>query len=254
MFTLDGRTALVTGGSRGLGYAMAEALARAGARVVMTARKPDELASAQRQLKSTGIDVITEVHDVADIKSTPHLIERIRAAVGTIDVLVNNAGTTWGASALEYPEHAWRKVCAVNLDGAWELTRSIAREFMVPQGRGVIVMVASVAGLRAGEPDDVPTIAYNTTKAAQIAMARCLAAEWGRYSIRVNSLLPGWFHSRMTAKTLETRAAAHAARTPLGRIGEPSRDIAGPIVFLASDASQFVTGTTLVVDGGLSVL
>jgi NAD(P)-dependent dehydrogenase (short-subunit alcohol dehydrogenase family) len=254
MFTLNGRTALVTGGSRGLGYAMAEAIGRAGARLVITARKPDELASAQEQLQSHGIDVVTEVHDVADVETTPKLIERIRSAVGGIDVLINNAGATWGAPALDYPPHAWRKVCSVNLDGTWELTRSIARQFMVPQSRGVIVIVASVAGLRAGDADDVPTIAYNATKAAQIAMARSLAAEWGRHGIRVNALLPGWFYSRMTANTLERRGQAYAARTPLGRIGEPSADIGGPIVFLASDASRYVTATTLIVDGGLSAV
>jgi NAD(P)-dependent dehydrogenase (short-subunit alcohol dehydrogenase family) len=252
MFTLNGQTALITGGSRGLGYAMAEALGRAGARIVITARKPDELSTAQAQLRSQGIDVVTEVHDVSDVEATPKLIERIRSAVGTINVLINNAGATWGAPALEYPALAWRKVCAVNLDGTWELTRRIAREFMVPQSRGVIVMVASVAGLRAGDADDVPTIAYNATKAAQIAMARNLAAEWGRHGIRVNAILPGWFHSRMTANTLERRGQAYVARTPLARIGDPSTDIGGPVVFLASDASRYVTGTTLIVDGGFS--
>lgn len=254
MFRLDGRTALVTGGSRGLGYAMAEALGQAGARVIITARKSDELAQARERLESHGIEALAYVQDVADVKAIPDFVKRIGGEAGVLDVLVNNAGTTWGAPALEYPEHAWRKVCSVNLDGTWELTRGIARELMVPQGRGAIVFVASVAGVRAGEAGDVPTIAYNTTKAAQIAMARCLAAEWGPYGIRVNALLPGWFYSRMTAKTLEARGQAYAARTPLGRVGDPSADIAGPIVFLASDASRYVTATTLVVDGGISAV
>ena len=254
MFSLDGRTALVTGGSRGLGHAMAAALGQAGARLVITARKADELEAARRHLEAKHLEVVSAVHDVADVDTIPRLIEQVRSTVGTIDILVDNAGATWGAPAVEYPRHAWRKVCGVNLDGTWELTRAIAREFMLPRGHGVIVVVSSVAGLRAAGPDDVPTIAYNVSKAGQIAMVRSLAAEWGHYGIRVNALLPGWFHTRMTAEILETRGRSYVASVPLGRIGEPSTDIGGPIVFLASDASRYVTGAALVVDGGVSVI
>ncbi|HEY3746736.1 MAG TPA: SDR family oxidoreductase [Gemmatimonadaceae bacterium] len=252
LFDLHGRTALVTGGSRGLGLEMARTLGLAGARLVITARKVLELQDAQKQLLESGIDAVAYQHDLADHRSTAPLVERIEREVGAIDILVNNAGTTWGGAAATLELDAWMKVVSVNLTGTWVLTQAVAACFMIPRKAGSIVIVASVQGLGGVVPGGAPTVAYNTTKAGQINLARALAAEWGPHHVRVNSLLPGWLPTKMTHTTLNSGGESLKARIPLGRLGEPSQDIGGPVLFLASDASRYVTGHALVVDGGLT--
>jgi NAD(P)-dependent dehydrogenase (short-subunit alcohol dehydrogenase family) len=253
LFDVEGKVALVTGGSRGLGYGMARALGHAGATVVITARKDGELQEAVESLRSEGIDVRGIAADVGKAEGAVGLVEDVLSGCDRIDVLINNAGATWGAPAEEYTQQAWQKVVDVNLTGTWALTQAVAVRSMIPQRSGSIVIVASTAGLFGNRPNDMHTVAYNTTKAGQINLARTLAGEWGKYGIRVNALLPGWFPTRMTKGTLEHAGDSYVQRVPIGRLGEES-DVYGPILFLASSASRYVTGHLTVVDGGMSAV
>jgi gluconate 5-dehydrogenase len=254
MFDLRGKIALVTGGSRGLGFAMARTLGLAGATVVITARKQQELDEAVAELTDAGCAASAIRNDLADPASIPSLVEDVLTRFGKIDVLVNNAGATWGANAENMPIEAWRKVVEVNLNGTWALTQEVARRSMIPRRQGSIVIISSLLGTLGNRPGEHATVAYNTTKAAQINLARTLAGEWGVHGVRVNCILPGWFLTKMTNGTLTGEVGArYVEAIPLARLGE-SEDLAGPILFLASDASCYVTGQSLAVDGGRSAV
>jgi NAD(P)-dependent dehydrogenase (short-subunit alcohol dehydrogenase family) len=233
LFDLKGQVALITGGSRGLGLQMAEALGEMGARVVVTARNADELARAAAHLQSLGIEAVLK-------------------AYGQIDILVNNAGATWGAPAEDYPDAAWHKVMTLNVDAPCFLAREVGKRSMIPRRSGKIINIASIAGLK-GSPAGMQTIAYNTSKAAVLNFTRALAAEWGRYDINVNAICPGFFPSKMTSGFLEKLEHEVIARTPLQRSGD-HEDLKGAVVFLASRASRHVTGQYLAVDGGASIV
>lgn len=254
LFSLKGQVALITGGSRGLGLAMAHALGTAGARLVITARKQTELDAASAELAGAGHEVVAVRHDIGDAAQANTLVDAALSAYGQIDVLLNNAGATWGAPAEEHPWDAWQKVCNVNVNGTWALTQAVAVRSMIPRKRGTIIIVASICGLRANAPGDIPTVAYSVSKAAQLNMTRALAAEWGRHGIRVNAILPGMFPSKMTTNLVPAQGASYIARAPLARLGDAARDLAGPVLFLASSASSYVTGETIAVDGGTSAL
>jgi NAD(P)-dependent dehydrogenase (short-subunit alcohol dehydrogenase family) len=251
LLDLSGKVALVTGGSRGLGLQMAEALGEMGARVVVTARKPDELAQASAHLAALGVECLTVAGDLGRLDAIPGLVDQVVARAGTVDVLVNNAGTSWGAPAEEHPADAWRKVMGLNLDATFFLSQAVARRCMIPRRAGKIVNVASVAGLTGNTPD-VHTAAYNASKGAVVNLTRALAAEWGKHGINVNAICPGFFHTRLADKLLERIEQAVVARTPLLRLGG-DEDLKGAVVFLASEASRHVTGQCLVVDGGYLV-
>ncbi len=251
LFDLEGKVALITGGSRGLGLQMAEALGEMGARVAISARKADELAEAGARLASLGIDCLTVVNDLSKFAGIPQLVTEVTDRFGVIDILVNNAGATWGAPAEDYPDDAWNKVMNLNVNAAFFLSREIGRRVMIPRRAGKIVNISSVAGL-SGNPPDMTTIAYNTSKGADIAMTRALAAEWGKYGINVNAICPGFFPTKMASGLLERIGGAVKARTPLGRLGG-DEDMMGTVVFLASEASRHVTGQYIAVDGGASI-
>ncbi len=251
LFDLTGKVALITGGSRGLGLQMAEALGEMGARVAITARKADELAEAEASLASKGIGCLTVVNDLAKFAGIPQLVTEVTDRFGVVDILVNNAGATWGAPAEDYPDDAWNKVMNLNVNAAFFLSREIGRRVMIPRRSGKIVNISSVAGL-AGNPPDMTTIAYNTSKGADIAMTRALAAEWGKYGINVNAVCPGFFPTKMASGLLERLGGGVKARTPLGRLGG-DEDMMGTVVFLASEASRHVTGQYIAVDGGASI-
>ncbi len=251
LFDLTGKAALVTGGSRGLGLQMAEALGEMGARVAITARKQDELEEAARHLRGLGVEVVTVVSDLSRPDAVPAVVEAVVKALGTIDVLVNNAGTTWGAPAEDHPYEAWRKVMALNIDAMFLLSQAVAKRCMIPRHAGKIVNVASVAGL-AGNPSGMQTIAYNTSKGAAVNFTRALAAEWGKYGINVNAICPGFFPSRMANKILDRIRDDVVARTPLHRLGG-EEDLKGAVVYLASEASRHVTGQYIAVDGGACI-
>jgi gluconate 5-dehydrogenase len=253
LFDLSGRTALVTGGSRGLGLQIAEALGEAGARVLLSARKAPELEEGVATLRARGI----EADWIAADASRPEEIARLAAQaierLGQVDILVNNAGATWGAPAEEHPLEAWDKVMNLNVRAMFLLSQAIGRGSMIPRRRGRIVNVASIAGL-AGNTPGMKTLAYNTSKAAVINFTRALAGEWGVHGIGVNALAPGFFPSKMTAGLLaQVGADRMAAHAPLQRLGD-DEDLKGAALLLASDAGKHITGQVIAVDGGVSAV
>ncbi len=252
LFKLDGRVALITGGSRGLGLQMAEALGEMGCAVALTARKIDELEQAREHLLAQGVDACTLATDLQQPECIAPLVDQVLQRYGQIDILVNNAGATWGAPAEDYPDAAWHKVMNLNVNATFFLSREVGRRSMIPRQQGKIINIASVAGLKGTAPG-VHTIAYNTSKAAVINFTRTLAAEWGRYNINVNAICPGFFPSKMSAGLLEQVQDAVIARAPLHRIGG-EEDLKGSVVFLASEASRHITGQYLAVDGGSCIV
>ncbi len=251
LFDLSGKVALVTGGSRGLGLQMAEALGEMGARVAICARKQGELDEARSGLARQGVESLAVPVDLSRLESIPGLVEKVLSAFGAIDILVNNAGATWGAPAEDYPPEGWNKVMSLNVNAPFFLSQEVGRRSMIPRRSGKIVNVASVAGLT-GNPPEMKTIGYNTSKGAAVNLTRALAAEWGRYGINVNAICPGFFPSKMSQGLLDRIAKQVIAMTPLGRLGG-EEDLKGAVVFLASEASRHVTGQVLVVDGGAIV-
>ncbi|WP_119157152.1 SDR family oxidoreductase [Caldimonas tepidiphila] len=252
LFDLSGKVALVTGGSRGLGLQMAEALGEMGCKLAICARKADELAEARAHLEGLGCEVLTHVIDLQKFEQIPALVDAVVERFGTIDILVNNAGATWGAPAEEYPDEAWHKVMRLNVDAPFFLAREVGRRCMIPAKRGKIINIASIAGLR-GTPPGMTTIAYNTSKGAAVNFTRTLASEWGKYNINVNAICPGFFPSKLANGLIEKLGDALTSRTPLGRIGS-DEDLKGAVVYFASEASRHVTGQALAVDGGNSVV
>ena len=252
LFHLNGTVALITGGSRGLGLQMAEALGEMGCRVAITARKADELAEATAHLQGRGIEVLTVVNNLHHFEGIPGLVEEVLGLHGCIDILVNNAGATWGAPAEDYPDEAWHKVMNLNVSAPFFLAREVGKRSMIPRRAGKIINIASVAGLR-GSPPGMNTIAYNTSKAAAINFTRALAAEWGKYNINVNAICPGFFPSKMSAGLLGKLEDTIIKRTPLQRLGG-EEDLKGPVVFLASEASRHITGQYVAVDGGAIIV
>ena len=253
LFDLTGRTALVTGGSRGLGLQVAEALGEAGARIMITSRKDEDLRSASEHLKERGIVVQSIAADASDPGEIERVCRGTLDTLGTVDILVNNAGATWGAPAEDHPLAAWDKVLNLNVRSVFLLSQYIAKHSMIPRRHGRIVMMASIAGLK-GNPLGHETVAYNTSKAAVINLTRSLAGEWGEFGITVNAIAPGWFPTKMTRGVL----AAHGtdtlmARAPLNRLGD-DEDLKGAALLFASDAGKHITGQVLPVDGGVSAI
>ena len=253
LFDLTGKTALVTGGSRGLGLQMAHALGDAGARIMISSRKAEDLELAVVELQDSGIDARWIAADCAREEDLRRLADETLERLGAVDILVNNAGAAWGAPAEDFPVAAWDKVMNLNVRGYFILSQHIAKHSMIPRKTGRIINLASIAGL-GGNPPEMQTIAYNTSKGAVINFTRALAAEWGRYGINVNAICPGFFPSKMTAGTLkalgEEKLAAHA---PLKRLGD-DEDLKGLCVLYASDAGKHITGQWLAVDGGVSAV
>ena len=264
LFDLTGRTALVTGGSRGLGLQMAMALGEAGARIMLSSRKAADLEQAAATLQAAGIDTRWIAADCGREEDIRRLADQTLERMGDIDILVNNAGAAWGAPAEDHPVEAWDKVMNLNVRGYFILSQHIAKRSMIGRAQkakegggsgfsGSIINIASIAGL-GGNPPEMQTIAYNTSKGAVINFTRALAAEWGRHGIRVNAICPGFFPSKMTAATLaswgEDKLRAHA---PLQRLGD-DEDLKGLCLLYASDAGKHITGQWMAVDGGVSIV
>lgn len=251
LFKLDGKVALITGGSRGLGLQIAEALGEARARLLITSRTSGGLEAAAAELETKDIAVQWMAADANDVEQSRKVVETAMARFGAIDILVNNAGATWGAPAEKHTLEAWDKVMSLNMRSVFILSQAVARVSMIPRGNGRIINVASIAGL-GGNPPEMTTIAYNASKGAVVNFTRALAAEWGKYGITVNALAPGFFPSKMSNGLLSTwgvdTVASHA---PLKRLGDDD-DLKGAALLFASAAGKHITGQILAVDGGVS--
>jgi NAD(P)-dependent dehydrogenase (short-subunit alcohol dehydrogenase family) len=251
LFDLAGKTAIVTGGGSGIGKQMAGALAELGANLVLCARKIERCEEAASEFSDLGVRTLALRCDVRNPEDVQAVVERTMSELGSLDVLVNNAGTSWGAPAEDTPLEGWQKVVDVNLTGVFLFSQAAGRA-MIDRGHGgSIVNIASVAGLRGSPPGAMDAIAYNATKGGVISFTRDLAHKWAQYEIRVNAIAPGWFPSDMSKILLERHGNDFVRRIPLDRFGGPD-DLKGAIAFLASAASAYVTGHTLVVDGGQS--
>ena len=253
LFDLTGQVALVTGGSRGLGLQMAHALGEAGARIMLSSRKAADLEVAAAQLQAAGIDARWIAADCGKEEDIRRLAAETIERMGPIDILVNNAGASWGAPAEDHPVEAWDKVMNLNVRGYFILSQEVAKRCMIPRKKGRILNVASIAGL-AGNPSEMKTIAYNTSKGAVINFTRALAGEWGEHGITVNAICPGFFPSKMTYGLLEKLGADNMAKgAPLRRLGD-DEDLKGLALLYASDAGKHITGQWMAVDGGVSAI
>lgn len=242
-FRLDGRVALVTGGSRGLGLEIAEALAEAGARLSLVARREEFFVEVRVRLP----EALTLLADVSDESQVRQAVLDTESRIGPIGVLVNAAGISWGANAMEMPAERIRQVMAVNLEGTFYACKAVAPG-MKERGYGKIVNISSTAGLKGEPPEVLEASGYAASKGAVNALTRDLAVKWGRYGIRVNALAPGFFPTRMTEKVLP-RVGEMLKHLPLGRAGIPG-ELGCAALFLASAASDYVTGQIIAVDGG----
>jgi len=250
LFDLSGKTAIVTGGSRGIGKEMAEGLAEAGASLMLCARREEWLSETLEEFRGRGFTVEGKVCDVSKEADVQAVVDETIKVFGKIDVLVNNAGISWGAMPEEMPIAQWQKVLDVNLTGCFLFAQIAGRE-MLKTGGGSIINIASIAGLTSSA--NGPFYAgYAASKAGLIGLTRELAASWGRKGIRVNAIAPGFFHSRLADKVIDIYERSIQENNIIPRIGEEG-ELKGAAVFLASDASSYVTGQTIVVDGGMTV-
>ncbi len=250
LFDLTGRTALITGGSRGLGLQLAEALGDFGARLLIASRKAADLESARAHLSARGIDVSTFVCDNAVDEQAFALADAAIARLGRVDILVNNAGASWGAPTEDHPIDAFDKIMNLNIRALFVLSQRIAKQSMIPNRYGRIINMSSMAGLRGADG----LVAYNTSKGAVINFTRALAASWGKYGITCNAIAPGMFPSKMTKGTFEKLGVERFANAaPLRRIGD-DQDLKGTALLFASDAGKHITGQTLAVDGGVTAV
>ncbi len=248
MFDLSGRVAVVTGGGRGIGQKMAEGLAEAGAHLVLCSRRAENCQKAAEDFKKLGVKALAFACDVKSTKDIQGVVDRTLEEFGRIDILVNNSGASWGASPEEYPLEGWQKVMETNMTGVF-LFSQIAGRVMIKHKSGNIINIASIMGIVGTEKEMVDAIAYSASKGAVIAFTKDLAAKWARHNIRVNAIAPGWFSSDMTNWLLHNHPQKFLSHIPMGRCGE-GEDLKGAVVYLASEASKYVTGAILPVDGG----
>jgi len=244
-FNFSGEVAVITGGSRGLGFEIAQAFGAAGATVVITARREQWLNEAERELKEKGMTVYAMTCDVADSSSVEQFVQQVLTTCGKIDILVNNAGLTWGAPAENMPLERWRQVIDANITGTFLMSQAVGRH-MLERGKGAMVNVASIAGMGGGQHN---TVGYNTSKAAVINLTRALAVEWAPRNIRINCIAPGLFRTRMSEVLVQRAEEANIRVAPLGRIGKPG-EIAPTVLFLASEGASYITGQVIPIDGG----
>ena len=248
-FWLGGKVAVVTGGSRGLGAAFARALAEAGADVAITARDPERSRHAVAELRDLGVRAMATDTDVTDSAQVTAMVARVTDELGPIDVLVNNAGISEGGAALDVTDEAWRKVLDVNLDGVWRCSRQVGAQ-MVARRTGSIVNVGSMSGMIVNRPRWQP--AYLAAKAAVHQLTKALAAEWAPYGVRVNALAPGYFLTEQSPVDQPEYQPWCVDPAPMRRYGLP-HELGPAAVFLASDASSFMTGSVVVIDGGYTL-
>jgi gluconate 5-dehydrogenase len=252
LFRLDGKAAIVTGGGRGLGQYIAEALADAGAGVMLCSRKAEACEQVAQGISDRGGRALAMGCDVTREGEVERVVSAAEDAFGGLDILVNNSGATWGAPPEEMPPERFRRVQEVNVTGTFLCSQAAGKVMIAQRRGGRIINIASVAGLLGSHPDHTQVVGYAASKGAIIAMTRELATSWARHGITANALAPGWFPTKMSRAVIERHEETMLAHIPLGRFGEPD-DIRGTAVFLASAASSYITGQVLVVDGGGSV-
>jgi NAD(P)-dependent dehydrogenase (short-subunit alcohol dehydrogenase family) len=252
MFRLDGKTALVTGGGRGLGEYMAQAFAAAGANVAVCSRKLEACEGVADGIRAHGGRAIALPCDVADPGEIEEVVGRTLEEFGAIDVLVNNSGATWGAPAEEMPLEKFDHVMNVNVRGVFLMSQAVGRHMIDRGDGGTIINISSVAAFTGGKPGALQVVGYSASKGAVVSMSRDLAGSWAQYGIRVNCIAPGWFPTKMSRGVLEKAGDRLLASIPLGRYGEP-QDIQGIALYLASPASAYVTGQTIIIDGGQTI-
>lgn len=248
LFKLTGKTAIVTGGGRGLGEQIAEGLAEAGANVVVCSRKLEACQEVSAKLREKGVQSLALQCDITNPDDIKKAVNETVDYFGTIDILVNNSGATWGESVVKMPLEAWKKVMDVNITGTFLMSQEVGK-VMIQQGGGKIINISSVAGFGGTDPRFMDTIGYNTSKGAIMTFTKDLAVKWGKYNINVNAIAPGFFPTKMAQRTMEKGKEQILNSTPLNRFGN-DQDLKGAALFLASKASDYVTGDILVVDGG----
>lgn len=250
LFDLSGRTAIITGGSRGIGREMAEALSEAGADIMLCARRAEWLDETVEQFRAKNVNVIGQICDVSKPSDVQAVVDTAVSEFGKIDILINNAGTSWGAMPENMPLEKWKQVLDVNLTGCFLFARAAGRE-MLKRNSGSIINIASIAGITSSA--NGPFYAgYAASKAGLIGLTRELAASWGRRGIRVNAIAPGFFHSRLADRVIDIYERSIQENNVIPRIGAEG-ELKGITVFLASDASSYITGQTIVVDGGMTI-
>lgn len=250
LFDLSGRTAIVTGGSRGIGKEMAEGLAEAGANLMLCARRSEWLDETVAEFTGRGFSVTGKAGDVSKPDDVQAVVDEAVEKFGALDILINNAGVSWGSMPEEMTLDQWQKVIDVNLTGCFLMAQAAGRE-MLKQQRGSIINIASIAGLTSSA--NGPFYAgYVASKAGLIGLTRELAASWGRKGVRVNAIAPGFFHSRLADRVIDIYETSIQENNVIPRIGKEG-ELKGVAVFLASDASSYITGQTIVVDGGMTV-
>ena len=250
LFDLTGKTAIVTGGSRGIGKEMAEALAEAGANLMLCARREEWLNETIEEFRAKGFNAAGKVGDVSKATEVQAVVDETIKVFGKVDILINNAGISWGAMPEDMPLEQWQKVIDVNLTGCFLFAQAAGRE-MLKQKSGSIINIASIAGQRSSANGPFYS-GYVASKAGLIGLTRELAASWGRKGIRVNAIAPGFFHSRLADKVIDIYERSIQENNVIPRVGEEG-ELKGVTVFLASDASSYVTGQTINVDGGMTV-
>jgi NAD(P)-dependent dehydrogenase (short-subunit alcohol dehydrogenase family) len=251
LFDLTGRVAIITGGSRGLGQEFAEGLGEAGASLVLCARREQWLTPTLDELRGRGFRVEGRLCDVTDPSQVDAVVSAAVETFGRIDILINNAGISWGERPETMPLERWKSVIDTNLTGAF-LFAQAAGKVMLQAGRGSIINIASVAGLRSSTHGP-HYAAYVSSKAGLMGLTRELAASWGPQGIRVNAIAPGFFHSRLADPVIQQVEPEIQRRQPIARVGDAG-ELKGVALFLASDASSYITGQTIVVDGGGSIV
>ncbi len=249
LFRVDGKTAIVTGGGRGLGEYMAHALSDAGANVVLCSRKLEACEGVKQDIEAKGGKAIALACDITKPEDVQHVVESAQQNFGSIDILVNNSGATWGAPAEDMPLEQFERVVDINVKGTFIVSQAVGRTMIASGKGGKIINIASVAGLTGGNPAYIQTVGYHASKAAVVNMTRDLATSWARYGISVNAIAPGWFPTKMSRGVLAKYEDKMVADIPMHRVGGPD-DIKGVIVFLASPAAAYITGQIIVVDGG----
>ena len=250
-FNLDEKVSIVTGGGDGLGKMMALGLAEAGSHVIICSRFLFFKQKTAYEIEKHGVKALALKCDLSNEDEIVSIVEQTLGKFGKIDILINNSGRTWGGLVEEFKLEDWQKVMDVNITGTFLFCQK-AGVAMIKQKRGKIINISSYAGLGGTDPQCMNAIPYNTSKGAVITFTKDLATKWGKYNINVNAIAPGWFPSRMTKWTIENKESQLSSHFLLKRFGEP-QDIKSAAVFLSSDASNYITGHVLSVDGGLTV-